>query len=215
MINPKNGDVEPLFRPQEVPQRVRQGLDTARLLSASQRAKLGWTNIPNPPTLAAWLSQNPQFLGYNPQDEFYTNPWYVDRRAGAFVLDSDDDEEEDNEEEDDEEEADGNDFFDNDPEVEEEHNGEKDDEDFPDSDIEADVQPLPARDLAGASIVNTAAATPLLEANENSELVAAPVNNTRSPRSHDSNPTMSSTQPTEEGHDEQAQAVSYLTIFES
>ncbi|KAE9971186.1 hypothetical protein EG328_005787, partial [Venturia inaequalis] len=206
MINPKNGDVEPLFRPQEVPQRVRQGLDTARLLSASQRAKLGWTNIPNPPTLAAWLSQNPQFLGYNPQDEFYTNPWYVDRRAGAFVLDSDDDEEEDNEEEDDEEEADGNDFFDNDPEVEEEHNGEKDDEDFPDSDIEADVQPLPARDLAGASIVNTAAATPLLEAKENSELVAAPVNNTRSPRSHDSNPTMSSTQPTEEGHDEQAQA---------
>ncbi|TLD23382.1 hypothetical protein E2P81_ATG08726 [Venturia nashicola] len=45
MINPKSGDTEPLFKPQEVPQRIREGPDAARLLSASEQARLGWTNV--------------------------------------------------------------------------------------------------------------------------------------------------------------------------
>lgn len=113
---------------------------------------MGWTNIPNPPTLADWLVQNPQFVGYDPQDEFYTNPWYVDRRAGAFVPDDDDDdndeeadekakdEDDNNEEADEEAEADGDGTV-GAQVIEHLLGGEADAEGFPDSDYEADVQP--------------------------------------------------------------------------
>jgi hypothetical protein len=77
MINPKTGDEEPLFKPQEVPAQIRDGLNAARALSKAEKLRIGWEAIPNPPTLAAWLKAHPTFKGYDPQDLFYDNVFYA------------------------------------------------------------------------------------------------------------------------------------------
>lgn len=64
MINPRSnpGDEEPLFKPMEVPQGVRDALNTCRAMSAAEKAAFEWGTVPaDPPTLAEWLRTHPEF----------------------------------------------------------------------------------------------------------------------------------------------------------
>lgn len=129
--------------------------------------------------------QNPKFVGYDPQDEFFTNPWCIDRRAGEFVPDDGDHDEEAGEEAEDEDDndeeagAEAEDGGDDGDEtigtqvIEHLPGGEADAEGFPDSDYEADVQPYPARDLIVA-MANTGVAAPPLQAEGNSGVATPP-----------------------------------------
>jgi hypothetical protein len=66
MIHPKFGWTYPLFKPQEVDDKILKILNTARGLSSEEKEKLGWTNIPSPPSLEEWLEDHPEFRDYEP-----------------------------------------------------------------------------------------------------------------------------------------------------
>jgi hypothetical protein len=70
MINPRTSQEEPVFKPKEIPAQIRAGLAAARALNTADQKKKGWKVIPNPPTLAQWLEDHPDFKDYDPQDDF-------------------------------------------------------------------------------------------------------------------------------------------------
>jgi hypothetical protein len=67
MFNPKTNETEPLFKPQEVAEQLREALDAARALTDAEQEKNGRTNILNPPSLANLLESHPDFKNYVPQ----------------------------------------------------------------------------------------------------------------------------------------------------
>lgn len=77
MINPIDGSTEPLFKPKEIPEKVRLGLASARALSDAEKTEKKWTAIPDPPTLEEWLEAHSDFVDYDPQDPFSSEQFWI------------------------------------------------------------------------------------------------------------------------------------------